>query len=114
MGIARYEQVAVYNLTFTTTDYGDTVVNKTLKFESRPLVHEVKTNLQITDKFRVYQNLIYFTFNYTPNTRDMKDNQNLYSVSWRGKDWRIDSAVESNDRMRVTFLCYHNDPSTQV
>lgn len=114
MAIARYEEAQVYTLSFTTSAYGDTVTNKTLKFESKPEIREVKNDLRITDKYRVYTGLINFTFNFTPYTRDMYDNQNLYSIVWRNHDWRIDSAIESNDRMKVTFLCYHNDPSTQV
>jgi hypothetical protein len=114
MGIARYEEAQVYNLTFATSAYGDTVITKTLKFESKPEIKEVKNDLRITDKYRLYAGVINLVFNYTPFTRDMYDNQNLYSIIWRGNDWRIDSAVESNDRMKVTFLCYRNDPSTQV
>lgn len=114
MGIARYEEVEVYDLTFSVNDFGETDVTKTLKFKSCPIVKEVKTDLTITDKYRVYQNLIYFTFNYTKNVRDIADNQSKYSMNWRGHEWRIESAVESNDRMKVTFLCYHNDPATKV
>ncbi len=114
MGIARYEQVDVNSLTFAVNDFGETAITKTLKFSSRPEVREVKTDLAISDKYRVYQNLINFTFNYTPNVKLIADNQDQYSMVWRGKDWRIESAVESNDRMKVTFLCYHNDPNTQV
>ena len=114
MGIARYEDVSVYTLTFSTSDYGDTQTTKTLKFTSRPLTHEVKNSLSITDKYRVYAGLINFTFEFTPYTQDMYNNQNDYSISWRGNDWRIDSVLESNDRMKVTFLCYRNDPATTV
>lgn len=114
MGIARYEDVNVYTLGFTTSEYGETVTTKTLKFNSKPEIREVKNDLRITDKYRVYTGLINLTFNFTPYTRDMYDNQNLYSITWRNHDWRIDSAIESNDRMKVTFLCYHNDPSTAV
>lgn len=114
MAIARYEQVDVYGLTFAVSDFGETQITKTLKFQSRPQVREVKTDLTISEKYRVYQNLINFTFNYTPNVKLMVDNQDQYSLVWRSKDWRIESTVESNDRMTVTFLCYHNDPNTQV
>lgn len=114
MGIARYEDVNVYTLSFNTNAYGDTVITKTLKFNSKPEIKTVKNSLAITDKYRVYTGLIYMVFNFTPYTRDMYDNQNLYSIVWRNHDWRIDSPVESDDRMKVTFLCYHNDPSTQV
>ena len=114
MGIARYEDVNVYTLSFNTNEYGETVTTKTLKFNSKPEIKEVKNDLRITDKYRVYTGLISLTFNFTPYTRDMYDNQNLYSITWRNHDGRIDSPVESNDRMKITFLCYHNDPSTQV
>lgn len=114
MGIVRYEKVKVYSLTFSTTDFGEQNITKTLKFESAPIVSEVKNSLAITEKYRVYSDLINLKFNYTPNTRDMVDNQNLYSIEWRGKDWRIDSARETDNRMNVIFLCYRNDPETQV
>lgn len=112
--VKRYENVEVYELAFTTSAYGDNVTTKTLKFTSRPEVHEVKNSLAITDKYRVYSGLINFTFNYTPYTKLMYDDQNLYSVKWEGLDWRIDSAQTSNDRQHVTFLCYRNDPATKV
>jgi hypothetical protein len=112
--VKRYEDVNVYDLTFTTNEYGESVTTKTLKFNSKPEIKTVKNDLKITDKYRVYTGLIYMVFNFTPYTRDMYDNQNLYSIVWRGHDWRIDSPVESDDRMHVTFLCYHNDPSTAV
>jgi hypothetical protein len=42
------------------------------------------------------------------------DDQNLYSITWRGKDWRIDNVRESDDRMNVIILCYRSDPVTAV
>jgi hypothetical protein len=42
------------------------------------------------------------------------DNQHLYSITWRGHDWRIDNARESDDRMNIIFMCYRNDPVTAV
>lgn len=112
--VKRYEEVQIYNLTFSTSAYGENVTTKTLKFSSKPEVKEVKNDLRITDKYRVYTGLINLIFNFTPYTRDMYDNQNLYSIIWRGNDWRIENAIESNDRMHVTFLCYRNDPVTKV
>jgi hypothetical protein len=112
--VKRYEDVNVYDLTFATNAYGEPVTTSTLKFNSKAEVKEVKNDLKITDKYRVYTGMINFVFNFTPYTRDIYDNQNLYSIVWRGHDWRIDSAIESNDRMHVTFLCYHNDPSTAI
>jgi hypothetical protein len=77
-------------------------------------VSDVKNSLAITERYRVYQDLIQFTFNYTPNLKDIVDNQNLYSITWRAKDWRITDAIEANDRMSVTLMCYRSDPSTKV
>lgn len=112
--VKRYEEVQVYDLTFSTSAYGENVTTKTLKFASKAEVKEVKNDLRITDKYRVYTGLINLTFNFTPYTRDMYDNQNLYSIIWRNHEWRIENAIESNDRMKVSFLCYHNDPVTKV
>jgi hypothetical protein len=77
-------------------------------------VSDVKNSLAITERYRVYQDLIQFTFNYTPNLKDIVDNQNLYSITWRDKDWRITDAIEANDRMSVTLMCYRSDPTTKV
>ncbi len=114
MGIARFEDVSVYDLSFAVSNFGETQTTETLKFTSRPKVQQVKNSLLISERYRVYSGLINFTFNFTPATRDMADNQDKYSVKWRGKDYRIDSATESDDRMQITFLCYHNDPATNV
>ncbi|WP_409530144.1 type I glyceraldehyde-3-phosphate dehydrogenase, partial [Sandarakinorhabdus sp.] len=43
---------------------------------------------------------------YTPNTREIVDRQDLYSITWRGNDWRITDVRESNDRMKVTLLSW--------
>ena len=114
MAIKRYENVVVNNLTFGTDLYGEYTTTITPKFTTRPLVSDVKNSLAITERYRVYQDLIQFTFNYTPNLKDIVDNQDLYSITWRAKDWRITDVRESNDRMKVTLLCYRNDPETTV
>ena len=46
--------------------------------------------------------------------KEIVDNQHLYSVTWRGEDYRITDCIESNDRMNITFLCYRNDPTAPV
>jgi hypothetical protein len=114
MAIVRYENVDVNNLTFTTDEYGSNTTVITKKFTTRPMVRDVKNSLAITERYRIYQDLIQFTFNYTPWIVDVVNNQNLYSLSWRGKDWRITDCLESNDRMSVTLMCYRNDPATAV
>jgi hypothetical protein len=83
-------------------------------FETRGLVQDVTNSLRISEKYRVYQDLVNITLNYTPNTKEIVDNQNLYSITWRNFDWRITDIRESNDRMKVTFTCYRNDPETPV
>jgi hypothetical protein len=114
MAIKRYENVDVNTLTFSTSSYGQGLTTITKKFTTRALVSSVKNSLQITKDTRIYQDLINFQFQYTPNMQDIIVNQNLYSFFYRGQDWRIDSAIEANDKMSVTFLCYRNDPTTKV
>lgn len=114
MAIKRYENVDVNNLTFGTNSFGEYTTTITKKFTGRPLISAVKNSLQITKDTRIYQDLINFQFQYTPWMQDIIINQNLYSFTWRTQDWRIDNAIEANDKMSVTFLCYRNDPVTKV
>jgi hypothetical protein len=114
MAITRYENVDVNNLTFGTNTYGENVTTITKKFTGRPLISDVKNSLAITERYRIYQDLIQMKFNYTPWMKDVVDNQNLYSITWRSKDWRITDCIESNDRMSVTLMCYRSDPTTKV
>jgi hypothetical protein len=114
MAIERYENVAVNTLSFGVDTLGDYTVTETLWFNTRARVRDVKNNLEIDAKYRVYQDLVNLTFNYTPNMKQIVDHQNLYSLTWRGNDWRISDVMESNDRMSVTLLCYRNDPNTKV
>jgi hypothetical protein len=114
MAIKRYENVDVNTLTFGTDAYGQYTTTITKKFTTRPMVQDVKNSLAITERYRIYQDLISFRFNYTPWLVDLVNNQNLYSITWRGKDWRITDCLESNDRMSITLMCYRNDPATAV
>ncbi len=114
MAIARFENVDVNNLTFATSQYGENVTTITKKFTGRPLISDVKNSLAITERYRIYQDLIQMKFNYTPWMKDIVDNQNLYSITWRNKDWRITDCIESNDRMSITLMCYRSDPDTKV
>ena len=114
MAIARFENVDVNNLTFGTDSYGEYTTTITKKFTGRPLVSDVKNSLAITERYRIYQDLIQMKFNYTPWMKDIVDNQDKYSITWRGNDWRITDCLESNDRMSVTLMCYRNDPTTKV
>lgn len=114
MAIARFEPVEVYTLSVTTNNYGTQNVAKTFKFRSNPVVLDVKNSLRITDKYRVYQDLVQFKFNYTRNVQDIVEHQQEYSFKYRGHDWRITDCFEANDRMSVTFMCYRSDPQTAV
>ena len=114
MAITRYETVTVNNVTNSTNNFGEYTTTITPWFTSRGLVADVANSLRISERYRVYQDLVQITFNYTPNMKSIVDNQNLYSLTWRGFDWRITDVRETNDRMRVTFMCYRNDPSTPV
>lgn len=114
MAITRYENIVVNNVVNAIDVYGQYTTTLTEWFETRGRIADVANSLRISDRYRVYQDLVNITLNYTPNTRLMVDNQNLYAINWRGHDWRITDVRESNDRMKVTFLCYRNDPATPV
>jgi hypothetical protein len=114
MAIARYENLVVNNVVNAIDDYGQYTTTLTKWFDTRGRIADVANSLRISERYRVYQDLVNITLNYTPNTRLMVDNQNLYAINWRGNDWRITDIRESNDRMKVTFLCYRNDPATPV
>ncbi len=112
MSIARFENVAINNLTFAKSDFGEGETVSTKWFDTRARVADVANSVRIAEKYRLYQDLVNLTFNYTPNMKQIVDNQNLYSLTWRGNEWRITDVRESNDRMTVMFLCYRSDPST--
>ena len=114
MAITRYENLMINNVTNGVDTIGQYTTTIAPWFESRGLVHDVANSLRISEKYRVYQDLVNITLNYTPNTKEIVDNQNLYSITWRNFDWRITDIRESNDRMKVTFTCYRNDPETPV
>ena len=114
MAIARFENIAVNNLTFGKSDFGEQSTTQTKWFDTRARVHSVANSLKIADKYRLYQDLVNFTLNYTPNIKAIVDSQNLYSITWRGNDWRIDNAREADDRMSVVIMCYRTDPVTAV
>jgi uncharacterized membrane protein len=114
MGIARYENVTVNNVVITVDVYGEQDTTITPWFNTRAVVADVTNSIRISEKYRVYADLVNFTFNYTPNQKQIVDNQENHSITWRGNDWRITDVRESNDRMNVTLLCYRNDPNSQV
>ena len=114
MGIRRYENIVVNNVTNSVNTIGEYTTTITKWFDTRALVADVANSLRISERYRVYSDLVGLTLNYTPNTKLMVDNQNLYSITWRGFDWRITDIRESNDRLTVNLLCYRNDPDTTV
>ena len=114
MAITRYENLAVNRVTNSVNSVGQYTTTITKWFDTRGLIADVANSLRISERYRVYQDLVNITLNYTPNVKTMVDNQDLYSITWRGFDWRVTDVRESNDRMRVTFICYRNDPTTPV
>jgi hypothetical protein len=114
MAIARFENITVNNLTFAKSDFGEQSTAQTVWFITRAKVASVGNSVKISEKYRLYHDMVNFTLNYTPNMKLIVDNQNLYSVTWRSKDWRIDNVRETDDRMNVVFMCYRNDPVTAV
>lgn len=114
MAITRYESISVNNVTNGTNSVGEYTTTITPWFNTRGLVHDVANSLRISERYRIYTDLVNITLNYTPNTREIVDNQNLYSFTWRGAEWRITDCREHNDRMKVTFICFRNDPQVPV
>jgi hypothetical protein len=114
MSIKRYENIDINNLNFGESNFGEQSTTEAKWFGTRALVGDVANSVKIADKYRLYQDLVNFTLNYTPNMKTIVDNQQSYSIKWRNHSWRITDARESNDRMRVTFMCYRSDPSTAV
>jgi hypothetical protein len=114
MAIARFENIKINNLTFGKSTFGEQSTTQTLWFETRARVADVSNSVKIADKYRLYQDIINFTLNFTPNMKAIVENPHLYSITYRGKDWRIDNARESDDRMNVVFMCYRSDPVTAV
>lgn len=114
MGIRRYENIVVNNVTNGINTIGEYTTTITEWFKTRALVADVANSLRISERYRVYSDLVSLTLNYTPNTKEMVDNQDQYSITWRGFDWRITDVRESNDRMTVMLMCYRNDPDTPV
>ena len=114
MGIVRYENIAINNLTFAKSSFGEQTTTQTKWFDTRARVADVNNNVRISEKYRTYSDLVEFTLNYTPNMKTIVDDQHLYSITWRNRDWRITDCRESNDRMTVMFMCYRNDPVTAV
>ena len=112
--IVRYENITVNDVTNGIDAIGQYTTTITTAFQTRGLVHDVTNTLRISERYRVYADLVSITLNYTANTKDMVDNQDLYSITWRGKQWRISDCRETNDRQKVQFICYRNDPQTPV
>ena len=114
MAITRYENITINNVVDTTDAIGQQSSSIVPWFETRALVHDVANSLRISERYRVYTDLVNVTLNYTPNTKQIVDNQDNYSITWREHDWRITDCREANDRMSITFVCYRNDPNAPV
>ena len=114
MAIRRFEQISVNNLAFGQNGFGEQSTIQTAWFRTRAEVHDVANSVRISEKYRLYQDLVNFTIRYTPHAKEIVDNQNLYSITWRGHDWRITDVREANDRMTIRLMCYRSDPQTAV
>lgn len=114
MAIARYENVDINRVTNGVSLYGEQTTTITKWFTTRARVRTPRNSLGITGDTRIYSDLLDLVFNYTPNMREIFNNQNLYSVTYRGNNWRITNVTETDDRMNVIFSCYRNDPVVPV
>lgn len=114
MPIVRYENLTVNRVTNGVNSVGEYTTNIAKWFETRGLVHDVSNSLRISERYRAYTDLVSITLNYTPNIKELVDNQDLYSITWRNRDWRITDVRESNDRQKATLICFRNDPVVPV
>ena len=114
MGIARYENIVVNTVTNGVDTLGQYTTQIVPWFTTRAIVHDVNNSLRISERYRVYQDLVNMKLNYTPWVKQIVDDQELYSITWRGQEWCISDCREANDRMSVTFLCYYNQPDSPV
>jgi len=114
MAITRYENVKVNRIVNSIDALGQQTTSIQFWFETRGLVESLSNSLTISEKYRVYSDLFQVTFNYTPNMKLINDNQHSYSLHWNNYDWRITNIRSTNDRMKVIFICYRNDPTVPV
>lgn len=112
--VLRVEQVAFNSLTFAKTSQGEQTTTETLFLNTRAHTDDVRSDENIREHLRQYDDLVRFTVNYTPNVQTIVNGMESYSVSYRNKSWRIVDAYEHQDRQRVTFTCFYNAPSTAV
>ena len=113
-GIVRYENTTVNRVTNGVDAFGEYTTSTAPWFTSRAVVKDVRNSLKINDRYREYQELVTMTFSYTPNTKLISNNQADYSITWNSQEWRITDIYVSDDRMKVTFMCYKADPSVPV
>jgi hypothetical protein len=114
MAIVRYENLTINNVTNGVDALGEYTTTVTTWFATRGLVHDVANNLRISERYRVYSDLVMITLNYTPNIKRLVDDQDKYSITWRDREWRITDCREHNDRQKATFICYRADPEVPV
>ena len=112
MAIARFENIAINNLTFGASAFGEQTTTTTKWFDTRATVSAVSNNLKISEKYRLYDNLVRFRLNYTPHMQTIANAQQLYSITYRTQEWRINDVQESDDRMSVMITAYRNNPVT--
>lgn len=112
--VKRYENLEIQNVINGVNAIGEQTTITETWFKTRGLIHSVANSLLISDRYRAYSDLVNITLNYTPNMKEIVDNQNLYSIVWRNREWRITECREHDDRQFVTFLCYRNDPVVPV
>lgn len=87
MGIVRYENATINDVTNGTDSFGEYTTTITPMFTSRALVSDVANSLRISEKYRVYQDLVNLTFNYTLQLsvlRISKTNTALHGVAMIG------------------------------
>ena len=79
MAIARFEPVVINTVTNGISTVGTQTTTITPWFDSRARIKDVHNSVRISDRYRIYSDLVNLEFNYTPNMRTVVNLQQNYS-----------------------------------
>lgn len=114
MSLPRFEPVTIQSVARTVDANGGPVNTFTNLFSVHGRIRDVKNTLKLNELYRLYADWVNIQMNLTSNTLLIAEDQENYSLGWRGNNWRIVDAVEADDRQYVEFLCYFAKPGITV
>ena len=112
--IAQWQAITVYPLTRGVDSRGNTTTTLGDAINTGAYYIDRATEINIDADKRTYQDEIFLRMRFTPLTKAMAIKTSGYTVDFRTQDYRIQDAVESPDRLWVTFRCYRVDPSISI